>query len=272
MIKLKSLLKESVTVSVAGASEEYPELDTVLNISFDLGRHALFPILNKMSPEEKANLKKSGVPGYDMLTSDGDDYDKPTGIINFYISGLDRSHIEAALRAIKERLDDLGIKMGQLKGPEQSGAYKSEVIRIPIENNPHANAEKMPELNMTNSSFQLVFNKILKLVGDDDWGFSMPVDTLEKALKPFVQGSDQSQMDKLKPFTYDPKQYNLEPQEPGDEWKNADDSPVEKIIRALGGKGYEAGMPIERLSRYFIALNDLVQWAKAKGYKTITAG
>lgn len=250
MIKLKSLLKESVTVSVAGASEEYPELDTVLNISFDLGRHALFPILDRMSPEEKANLEKNGVPGYDMLTSDGGDYNKPTGIINFYVSGLDRSHIEAALRAIKERLDDLGIKMGRLKGPEQSGAYnKSEVIRIPIENNPHANAEKVPELNMANASFVLIFNKVLKLIGDEDYDFAMPVEDLEAALEPLVKATDQQQMNALEPYTSDTQ-----------------------VDRGQGATMIYGGYSLERISHYIQALNDLVQWAKAKGYKTITAG
>ena len=270
-IRLKNLITESVTVTVSGAHQEYPELHSIMDIGFELGKKVLWPILDKeMTEQELAIFRKEGM-GAETLAPDGDDYDKPTGILNFYISGIPEGFVSKILKGIQEHLETLGIEYGSPKGPEQSRSFKSQVIRIPIVKNLNATYEKVPELNMANRNYMLLFHTILGLVGDDDWGFAMPVETLEKAIAKFVKGSDADQMKQLNPYTITPGKHEVEPLMPGDEWK--EQSVKDKITRALGVSNfYDGGVTIEQLTHYIFTLNNIVQWAKTHGYKRISGG
>lgn len=264
-----NMIAESVTVTVGGATVEYPELHTVEDIGFDLGRSVLWPTLEKqLGEDEKEKFRKEG-NGAETLTSDGDDHFNPTGILNFYIGGIPERFISKLLKGFQERLETLGIEYGAPRGPEQSKMFKSQVIRIPITKNPNAEHEKVPELNMANRNYQVLFHKILGLVGDDDWSFSFPVETLEKALVPYVSNAASG---KLKPYTIEPGKVNVEPPPlPGDEWKGQED-PMNQLHRALGSNVYDAGLELDQLLRYIEQLWKIVQWAKTHGYKQISGG
>jgi hypothetical protein len=267
-MKLSKLLKESVTISVKTANEEYPNLKTILDISFAISRKAVWPIIEKkFTPSEKETFRKVGT-GADVLTTDGFDFNKPTGILNFYVSGIPIRYIKDIIKNIKDEANDLGLTLGKLK-VEKSNMYKSKVIRIPIVKNPWINLEHSPEFNISNRNFQIFFSDVLGLVSDSEYSFSLPIEKIEKALAPFLEGTDISQMKKLKPHVINPGKIELEPKLPGDEWKS--ESQSDAIIRALGGNAFDMGLTIDQLSRYIQSLNELVQWAKNKGYKIISA-
>lgn len=263
---LHEVLNESVTVSVSGAHQEFPDLATVHDIAWAIMHKSLQP-LERLSGDQKEFFQQNRVP--EILAPDGNDFDKPTGILNFYIAGIPNDTVLEMIKLIKQQLDNMGIEYGRFKG-EQSGMYKSKVIRIPILKNPWSESERVPELNMANRNYMVLFRDVLKLVGDDDWSFSFPVETVEKALQPFLKGTDTSQMQQLEPYTINPSQREVEPRLPGDEWKP--ETPDDAILQALGGKGYDMGLSIDQLTRYIIQLNNIVQWAKLKGFKTISGG
>ena len=270
-IYLKNLLTESVTVSVSGALDEYPELHSIMDIGFSIGRSVIWPILEKrLTPEEKDTFRKEGLAS-DIIIPDGaSNIDEPTGVLNFYIAGIPERLLRIILAKIIVHLNNIGVKIGRMTSAEQSGIYKIKVIRIPIVDNPMAKAERAPELNLANRNFQLLFHKILGLVNDDDYSFSFPLETIEKEIESFVKGSDINQIKQLEPHVIEPAQSEPEPIVPGDEWK---DEPIQnKVARELGSTMYDSGVSVDQLSRYIFQLNNIVTWAKKRGYKRISAG
>ena len=178
-IRLKNIITESVTLSVSGASQEYPELDTIGNLTWELMRSVLDKIFKQFTPQEMEECNRLRVP--EILAADGDGYFEPTGVMNFYTAGWPPRLLKETISKILERLDLLGIQVGKLTH-EQSKTYKSPVIRFPILSNQNVGADKPPELNMANRNFVVLFHNILGLVGEDDYGISISVDKLEKAI------------------------------------------------------------------------------------------
>lgn len=266
MIKLKHLLKESVTITVPDAREEYPDLHTIMDISFELSNKVLSPILHTFTPEELDYFKKNG-RGYETITIDGYNVDAETGILNFYIVGIPPKYIPTILNSIKSHLDNLGIEVGEISDPEQSNMFKSKVIRIPIISNAASKMEKIPELNLANRNFSVLFHNILGIVGEDEYTVNTSVNELHKKIASFITGTDADQMKKLQPYTIDPGKFTVDPQLPGDEWKQQ--SLHDKVCLALGGSGYDCGITVDQLTRYFVQLSNMVQWAKKHGYNKI---
>lgn len=240
---LGELLTESVTVSVSGAHLEFPELDTIHDIIWAINYKAFQPLSN-LSGQEKRDFEHIRMP--EIFAPDGNDFDKPTGTINFYIRGIPPHAVEEVLKLTKEQLDNLGIEYGRFK-PELNRAPKSDVIRIPILKNPWVNAERPPELNMSNRNYHILFHDVLNLVqGEEQWGGSLPIETIEQAIQPLVTGSDIEQMQALQSYSFGATQ--------------------------SAPNFYESGLSVEQLSRYINALKQMIDWAKAKGYKSLSWG
>ena len=243
MIKLKHLLKESMTVSIVGANEEFPQLERLLDIIFAIQYKALMP-LNSMSPEQKAVFQK--YRRSEILAPDGDSFDEPTGTINFYVQGIPKEVIRQILKNIKEQLDNLGgLTVGKIF-VNRSNMNKSPVIRIPIVKNDNK-YQGPPEFNVSNSSAHKIFSDMLGFHSPDEGtSYSMSVDELEQQLKPWNNASDIDQMNQMSQHT----------------------SPM-TIDKDGGATMIHSGYDEERLYHYIQSLNDIVTWAKQHGYKKI---
>lgn len=241
--KKSSLVSESVTISIPDAQDEYPDLHNLFDISSNL-QNIVWKCLKSASEEDLAYYQKNRPA--EVIVPDGlSDMDNPTGILNFYISGLQSEMIFEILSNIKTYLDNNGIKIGKISEPMQSGMFKSKVIRISIIGNNMAEMDKIPEMNMSNFTFNVLFNNILGLLHSDDGGITISVEELENAIAPFINGTDADQIEKLEPHTLD--------------------AVTVKNI-------HSAGISIHQLFRYFVRLKELIDWAKERGYKTISGG
>ena len=234
-------LNESYYVYVKGA-EEYPDLTTILNIIFAISRKALKPLEN-LTAEEKSVFDKQRMP--EILSPDGNDFDKPTGIINFYVAGIPENRIKEILENVREQLDNLNVVYGTFK-VDKSKMLKSNVIRIPILKNDNK-YQGPPEMNVSNFSARILFHDML---GFEDQGqyYSMPIDQLEKSLAEWNDLSDEEMMQKLEKHT----------------------SPA-SIEKDGGATIISGGWDYDRLYNYISQLNDIVKWAKDHGYKYISA-
>lgn len=252
MLSLKKLLKEGFTVTVSGAGAEYPKLNGILDIIFAID-YKMFKPLEQMTPEEREHFNANRPA--EILSPDGNDFDKPTGTINFYIGGIPKRFLKPMLEAMRDQCDTFGIQLGPMKA-DKSGmmVYRGtqnpmDVIRIPVISNPNAEAEQIPELNLSNSSAHLLFGRILGIPETEPQYYSIPVEELEQKLAQWTNLSDEEMMQKLQQFTTP--------------------TSVEKggghATMIVGG--YDA----ERLYTMLDNLNRLVKWAKAKGYKNIVA-
>ena len=102
---------------------------------------------------------------YDVVTSDGNDFDKPIGTINFYETGpITPEVIQKIVTAYNTARD--GVVRLQIAKREQSKRFKSMVTRVRVIQNETTKYEVVPELNIANNSaFQLL--KYLKDQGLD---------------------------------------------------------------------------------------------------------
>jgi hypothetical protein len=190
----KHLLKEGMSIYLADTDHDEKRLQTVLGISFKYTDLVLRPVVSKMTPEESAFFEKHRLP--DVLTSDGDDYDKPTGILNFYPSGLNDKDISTILNSIKYHAADIGLEIGTIKGPELSGLSKWStkkiyVYRIPIVKNNNVNSKPAPELHYSNSNARIIFSTVLQLPQYDSSGFSVPTFDLLNRVTKAIQKTEQ---------------------------------------------------------------------------------
>jgi hypothetical protein len=165
-------LDESMTMTVYDADYSHRKTDTVLSLSFRLLDLAVEPVLNKMNPQEKEFFRQHRVP--EILTSDGDDYDKPVGIVNFYTGGFSPDAIKKVVDGIKYHAKEIGIELGPIKDPEQSKMFKCQVVRIPVVTNYNINNKvKPPELNLSNDKMRLLVYEILQLHEYEDDGMNI---------------------------------------------------------------------------------------------------
>lgn len=152
-----NMINEGVSVFVPDISER--RLNTILDLCFFLQDKVLVPIIEKQfTPEEKDTFRKIGLSG-ETFAPDDDSFDKDTGTINFYISGIPNRLLKTFLDATKYFLQDEGIQLGPLRGPEQSKAYKSQVIRIPVVRG--VKQDLPPDLSMTYGTAQTIFQDLL---------------------------------------------------------------------------------------------------------------
>jgi len=248
MLKLKHIIKtilsESYNISVTGADEEFPALETLLDITFAIQYKALNP-LEKMTPEEKKIFNTWRVS--DILTPDGEDVFKTTGTINFYIGGIPMRLVQEICKKITEQLDNIGIECGQFR-KDKSGAYNSDVIRIPVIKNPNI-YQGPPEMNISQGNATMLLHDILGFGEKEDQYYSIPVDQLDNALKRWTDLSDEQMMHALQKHTR----------------PTTIDKGDNKATMIFGGVDHD------QLFSYLRRLGDIVDWAKSHGYKHISA-
>lgn len=154
---LNHLILESVTFSI---SEETRSVNDLLGLSNSIlysNEFSEFP--NKILTGEEKNSWLNSRPTPEFLTTDGDDFDKKEGILNFYTGGLSNENAKKILEFIKYYVGEYN---GQITGEireEESRIYKSKVFRIPVkikENLPNS-----PELNISNMNARAILVDVL---------------------------------------------------------------------------------------------------------------
>ena len=192
----KTDVNEDVDVVYEGVSVFIPDmtdrrLNTILDLCFFLQDKVLVPIIDKQfTQEEKNTFREIGLAG-ETFAPDGDSFDKETGTINFYISGIPNRLMKTFLEAIKYYLTDEGIQIGSFKGPEQSRTYKSQVIRIPVLKG--VTQDRPPDLSMTYGTAQVIFKDLLGFndarLDQEDPSFTVPAKELLRQVE-MVEDND----------------------------------------------------------------------------------
>jgi hypothetical protein len=174
------LLNESMTATVSERDYQSERLQTILGLCYVLSDAVINPIVNKLSSEDLNYFRENRV--VDILSPDGDDYDKSTGIINFYTSAFKEDVVSKILEGIKYFSKDLNIELGNFRGPEKSrSSNRSLVIRIPVVKNNNI-SKYIPEIQLANHNARLVFGKLLQLPNFEEGYTISPVD-LSNAIK-----------------------------------------------------------------------------------------
>lgn len=188
----KKVLNESMNLYVSGAN--YDKLETMGEIAWKVLR-PVWGYLEKLPEDQKAYYMKNRMP--ELLTPDGPYYDEPTGIMNLYTAGLPRQALIGVMKIIFTGLKELGITWGKIK-TEQSGTYKSQVIRIPILKNPHIGTYKgPPELNMSNVNAYQIFHNVLQYEGEHE--FSMEAKELMERIESLAHDKGWIDKNKINP-------------------------------------------------------------------------
>lgn len=188
----KKVINESMNLYVSGAN--YDRLETMSEISWKVLK-PVWQYLEKLPEDQKAYYMKNRMP--ELLTPDGSSYDDPTGIMNLYTAGLTRQALIGVMKIIFAGLKELGITWGKVK-TEQSGSFKSQVIRIPILKNPHIGTYKgPPELNMSNVNAYQIFHNVLQYEGEHE--FSMEAKELMERIESLAHDKGWIDKNKINP-------------------------------------------------------------------------
>jgi len=152
----QSMIIESVTFSVEDSSDREPR--TILDVSFAVLNDFLYDFLksNNISPKK--------VYAHDMLTSDGGDFDKSDGVINFYISDIPQELKQKAISGVKYHIGNYATIIGE-PIEEKSKIYDSLVIRFKISIE-HKNDMSAPEINWSNMNTSLIMKDVLNYSHD----------------------------------------------------------------------------------------------------------
>lgn len=271
----EQLITEGMSVHIEGAN--YKRLDNLLDLCHRLLDLSVTPVAGKLPPDQLEYFKKNGVPYYDTLTPDGDGFDKPTGIINFYIAGFMTKAVQQILKYVFDELRKMGIKWGPIR-KEQSNSFKSQVIRIPIVKNEQKYSGP-PEMSLSNITAYQIFHHILQYEGEND--FSMEAQELKDRIE-----SLKGDKDWLKKYTMKSFDTKMEPELPGDEWKHADDTkpdtddpsynPHMNIINQIGGglgaRVIGGGLSEDDILKRLNYIWGIADWAVKHGHKKINVG
>jgi hypothetical protein len=272
------LVTESMSVHIDGAN--YKRLDNLHDLCYRLLDLAVTPVAGKLPPDQMEYFKKNGVPYYETLTPDGDGFDKPTGTINFYISGFMSKAVQQILKYIFDELRKAGIKWGKIR-KEQSNMFKSQVIRIPIVKNEQKYSGP-PEMSLSNVNAYQIFHHILQYEGEHD--FSMDAQELKDRIESLKGDKGWLKKHTMKPF--DTKMEPKEPELPGDEWKHADDTKpdeddpsynphmgiVNQIGGGLGARVVSSGLSEDDILQRLNYIWEIADWAVKHGHKKIHVG
>jgi hypothetical protein len=166
MIKIKRLIKESMTVSIA--DEDYSRYDNMLDLASHLETLA-YRIISSLPPDQLSYFAKNRPAELLVVDGESDIYSR-TGTLNLYYSGYTSETLKKILRVVIKRLRELGVKWGKIK-QEKSGKFVYQVIRIPIINNP-VEPNNIPELNMSNRNAYHIFKHVLGYTADDEYDSS----------------------------------------------------------------------------------------------------
>jgi hypothetical protein len=266
-------LSESMYVYIKDAGMG-DKLNTLDGLSNHFLKQVISPIVTSLPPDRKAYFDKNSIGYYDLISPDGDYYQGPergTGIINFYISGFMTDTIQLILKNIIHECQKLGISVGQITNPEQSGVNKSQVVRIPVVKNTATYAGP-PEMNLSNRNAYHIFKNILQFEPDDESGssFHMKTQDLIDSIESITGDKGWIKQHEVPTKTNKPKP----PVEPGDEWKteeepesdNPHDATLNQIGQELGATMYSMGLDDADIQRRLKGILHVAEWAKEHGY------
>jgi len=187
-------LNESMMTIAKGADYGQKDLDNLLGLSFILTSKVLTPVVNSFGEFDKENFYQNR--NIEILSPDGKDTFSPTGTLNFYTSGFNEAGVQAVIDSVKEYLPKIGVAVGNVRGPEKSGMYKSPVVRIEITKNSNAGkGEEVPEVHMSNANAVLIYRDVLGLE-DFEEGYTIKAIDLYNRIKN-VLDSDEKNLDKV---------------------------------------------------------------------------
>jgi len=274
-------MNESMNVSVVGGADKFGYYNTrrLMDLSFMLEKEC-YKILGDL-PEDQIEYFRKNRPA-ELLVPDGNaDIDAPTGILNLYYSGYTKGTLNLFLEKIKKVLAEKKIKLGEVK-VENSGAYKYQVIRLPIVEN-NSQFEGQPEVNMSNRNAYHIFKNVLGFEPEDSTGssFLMTVVELEAAVNNVLKNDPNWVKDnEIKPNVTDDsnphdqlaKDISAQLSGTGDEddetsaWSSDEystDSPK-------GAKFYSGGLDSEQMHRRLEGIIEIIEWAKKHGFEKIS--
>lgn len=174
-------IDESMDIYVSGA--DYSRTDRFDSLVQHLDNKVVSPLLHKyMTADDQLEyFHKNSVGRWNMLVADGSYYeqdDGTKGIINFYTAGVMSPLINKILLGCLRELKRLGVTVGKMKR-ENSGTYKSQVIRIPVIKNNTKTYQGPPEMNLSNANAYHVFHHVLQYEGDNDFTIN-PKELMER--------------------------------------------------------------------------------------------
>jgi len=164
------------------------EVDNILHLCFALS-HDFFTLLSKILTNEEMEHWKQNRP-MEVLAPDGYSWDKPSGVMNFYIVGLPESKLPKIVSMLKYILGEKGVKFGDLIY-EKSGIFDSNVVRFPIIELPSQEINNPPKMHLSNANMRFLFEDLLGLNLDqhsfDTWQISQKIDLARSTLKNKLQ-------------------------------------------------------------------------------------
>ena len=273
---VREVLIEGMDVFVGGFNytRKLNDLDGIANHLLDI---VLSPLMKNLPEDQLAYFKKNGVPFYDTITPDGSYYQQggggSTGIINVYISGFTTTILQKLLKGIFSELRKMGVKWGTIK-KENSGVYKSQVIRIPVVKNMNDPDDRPPEIHLSNANAYHIFHNVLQYDGEN--GFSINAEELKQRIESL--NHDKGWVDKLqRPTTT----HKFKPPESGEEWKeepedeipsdeeNPHDALVNQIGKGLGGTVISMGLSSDDIWTRLQVIYKIATWAIDHGFSKI---
>ena len=255
-------LNESMTLYIQNYDFQ-PRKDQLLSLCDHLLQEVLRPILNNLPKDQQEYFRKNGIGFYETIVPDGSSsIYSPTGIINFYVSGLMSNSLRQALTGILRELKKLGIQWGPLK-KEDSNMFKSQVIRIPIVKNKHI-YNGPPEITFSNRNAYHIFHEVLQYPGEHT--FTMNAQELKQRID--LAFGDKNWIEK-----HQISDKHIEPVAPEDKWKDetpVSDNPGDQAFQDLSNKGgmniYSFGLNDQAIRDRLYAIWQFADWAIKHGF------
>lgn len=160
------ILKISKLNKIASLTFSIPELITQqkLHNIHAIGYFLNLKLFENLRNNEQDNnyyLEHHIVDYINTVTMDGYDVDSPTGVINFYIEGINPKRLNIYINILINELKKHNITVGNLK-KEISNMFSVPVVRIPIIKNEHSSIRPPINISLANENAFFIFNKILK--------------------------------------------------------------------------------------------------------------
>lgn len=184
------LLNESMTLSISGEDYDSRDLENMLGLSFKLSHKIIYNVINKL-PNDKIEYFRNNRNIEFIAVDNGAEF-KPIGTFNLYTSGLDNDTIKKVIAAFKYYASELNLTLGDIRGPEKSNMFKSEVYRIPILKNGNIEKKKIhpPEVQMSSRNARVIFRDVLNYSNFDEGYSFAAIDLLKKIEEVLKKAAD----------------------------------------------------------------------------------
>jgi len=154
----KSLINESVTISIADSDERKSEHIGDISHRIQYGKPFADFYNKKFTEEDKKKFTKEKVT--DFVTIDGYNYLGNEGVLNFYTKGFPKNLIDDFISVIKYYIEEYQGEVTGSEKTEQSGIFDSKVVRIPLKLQ-EGITDNTPEMNLSNSNARVLLCDIL---------------------------------------------------------------------------------------------------------------